>query len=231
VRWAARVLDEDAIVAAYANGMSATKVRRTFHVDHQVLRRLLDERGVPVRDKSAAGLTRVQHTPPEAEAERRARISATTRGRPPAPESLVRIAVGKQAAQVKVGVGEHEMIRWLTDRGLAPVGQLAVGKYNLDIAVHPVTVEIHRNAHHPFSRPRTARRVEELAEHGWRSLYVWVTEGRPGFPLVERCADEVVELIDLARRDPDEFGRVRVIRGTGEPAPPARQNSVPSARR
>ena len=87
----------------------------------------------------------------------------------------------------------------------------------------PVAVEVHVSGGSPLGRlsratahaTRIKKRIEYLADRGWFSVYVWISDS---FPLTEGAADEIVTLYKIAQRDLASLGKYRVIRGSGERA-------------
>jgi very-short-patch-repair endonuclease len=112
-----------------------------------------------------------------------------------------------------VGRGEADLAAWLAARGLRVLAQHPVGPYNIDLAVRPVAVEVHFAANNPVADARLRKRTKNLLDWGWDVVYVWVT-GR--HPLIEDVADEVVAVVEAAKRQPSARREYRVIRGAGE---------------
>ena len=90
----------------------------------------------------------------------------------------------------------------LTAGGLAPAIQIACGTYNLDIAVHPVAVEIHGGAWHGYGTHGAGaiQRSRYILDAGWTLIVIWVNERR--HPLSAAAADYVVALREESERDP-----------------------------
>jgi len=121
------------------------------------------------------------------------------------------------ARQRFISPWERELNTLLQARGIAADAQQPVGRYNIDLAVRPVAVEVHRARWYPTHHLRDRQRIVYLLDRGWRSLYVWI-DPRTNL-LVPTCADQVRELIKLAQGNPAAFGEYRVIRGSGKGAP------------
>jgi hypothetical protein len=102
---------------------------------------------------------------------------------------------------------------WLSQRGYAGVLEQAVGRYNVDIGIAPIAVEVEVTPGNPLKSPRLRKRLGYLCDRGWLVVYVWVT--RYGF-MDEGAANYVAALCDAAKSDPSLVGEYRVIRGTGE---------------
>jgi len=203
----------DAAVAMYRAGASELAVARRLGVDRLVIKRLLSRAGVQRRNGSEANRLRFQRMTADERCQLAAAAHAATRGKPKSEDVLHRSAITKQRTLSKVGNGERLFVGWLQERGLAPVLQLAVGRYNLDIAIHPVAVEIHMTPQNPLALLRTRQRIKRLTELGWHVLYVWVSKRHF---LSKAAADDAVAFRERAKRDPSPIGKYRVIRGSGK---------------
>jgi very-short-patch-repair endonuclease len=130
------------------------------------------------------------------------------RGAPPRAIARIHQAETKQVTRSMVGAGEDLFAGWLAERGVRVIPQLAVGRYNIDLAAWPVAVEIHLKPGNPLRHGPTMERIKYLASEGWRVLYVWSKRGK----LTEAAAADVVRWLWL----PGDAGDYRVIRGTAE---------------
>jgi very-short-patch-repair endonuclease len=127
-------------------------------------------------------------------------------------------ALGNEVSMSRVGPGEKELREALTLRGVTTHPQRAVGRYNIDLAAHPVAVELTRETVHPMRRSKNRQRVEYLADRGWRTLYMWCPLRFPA-QFSELALDKAVAHIEMAQSDPSAIREYRVIRCTGEDRP------------
>ena len=211
----------NAVVNRYTAGDSEKSLAAEFSVSRAVIRRILVREGIRPRGRSESMYLRMEHTPAD---ERRALTTAAhafNRGRRKSADWLARQAIGKQITLCRVGNGEDIFAEWLRQRGLESIPQLAVSKYNLDLAIAPVAVEIHVSPANPLAIPRIRQRVKDLTELGWHIIYVWVTKSHF---LSERAADDVVAFLQVAKSDPSSIGQYRVIRGSGQFVTSGRDN-------
>ena len=139
--------------------------------------------------------------------------SETTRGRKRTDQHLAELALSKPRL---VGEGETQLLELLREQGIEAEHQFPVGKYNLDIAIGSVAVEVHRSTHHPLSTTQFHQRTEDLISLGWPIIFVWLNPKR-GEYLAN--TDNLISLVKLARTDPAAFGKYRVIRADGSDGP------------
>lgn len=201
--------------AMYEAGSSLEEVGARFGYNGVTIARGFHERGWLVRDGSAASRTFYAHATPTQRAEITkgvARQWERTRGIPLPAESARKRAQFHQESLRLCGAGEAVVGEWLRKRGLEVIPQLAVERYNIDLALGPVAVEIHWKTGSPFSSRNTGSRIKYLTHRGFHVIYIWVGK----CPLRESVADDVVAFLEQASSDPSPIGKYRVIRGCGE---------------
>jgi len=157
----------------------------------------------------------------EANRERMRQLGRSRGGRSDAPSKASTLdarSLSHQRQLLKVSPSAVQLRDWLVERGQAPVMEQACGRYNLDIAIGPVAVEVHRYALHPLgdttSAIRLRQRARYICDRGWLLAYVWISAR--SFLLLHEAADYLVSLVEQAKCDPSLVGQYRVIRGTGE---------------
>lgn len=211
-----KVLDGAAVGAAYAQGESEYSIARRLNVSRHVVRRQLTALGVQIRSHSEAGLLRAAQMTPEQRAVQASQAHEATRGRVvPLTEKIRRAETNERRGHCASGTsdGERRMIRWLRERGEIPVPEKAVGPYNVDMAVHPVAVEVLGGGWHFYKRHHAVR-TPYILDAGWHLVFVWNHEGRSA--LTPASADYVVAFAQEMRREPPAVSQYRVIAGNGE---------------
>jgi hypothetical protein len=179
-------LPTEHIAQLYKAGGTATEIGERFGVSRSVIQRIASRAGVPLR--SASDTQRLI---------RRKKAIAIAKSRPD-----------------HTGWGEDVLQEWLAQRGEVADAQTPVGVRNLDLAIHPVAVEVWLSSSFPFNEPYCRERIKYLSDAGWSCVYVLVSRRtRTLLPIV---ADEVVRIAQLARRDPTAARQHWVIRGCGE---------------
>jgi very-short-patch-repair endonuclease len=150
---------------------------------------------------------------PEQRAAQVADAHTAARGSKRTLEQLVEHARALERIGGHDSPAEALMAEWLAERGEPSVPQKAIGKYNVDLAVAPVAVEILGGGWHSVKKTH-AIRTPEILNAGWHLAFVWNYEGRSA--LTEQAADHVVAWLNEVRRDPPAIGQYRVVSGDGE---------------
>lgn len=216
--WAARLVDD------YIAGASVAGLAELHGISRGLVTRVLSEAGVDLRDRSGAMRQRLSELTFEQRRELASAAHAARREQGATNRELARRAGTAEVQAHLAALGEAELTAMLRDRGLNPLSQRAEGSHNIDLALPPVAVEVHRRTSHPFrlSDDRLTERARQLFGAGWLVLYVWCAQGvRTGPGMVcftDRCADEVADHVRRARADRSSVPPVRVLRCTGEDA-------------
>lgn len=201
------------IAAAYQSGESEYELSLRYGVSRAVIRKRLTDSGVTVRSMSDAGKVRASKMTPEQRAAQAAAAHTAARGREHT-EAERRKGAATRERQGKVGsAGEQYLIDCLRDRGLAPVPQKAVGRYNVDIAVPPVAVEVLGGGWH-LKKAIHVERTKRILNEGWHLLFVWNHEGDSA--LTAGAADYVFAFLQEVGGHPSTAGEYRVISGGGQ---------------
>ncbi|SCF39382.1 Very-short-patch-repair endonuclease [Micromonospora carbonacea] len=234
-------LPDAEIAAAYATGESELSLSARYGVSRNVIRRRLDILGVSIRSHSQAGKVRASKMTPEqrrAQSQRaRDAWRPSTKSMPSkaskprsklvaeptyvgadgrrryTEEFMIARARQRQERRSNHSAGDQLMEDMLRQRGLAPVAQQAIGKYNVDVAVAPVAVEVLGGGWHLEKRHHSTR-TPQILNAGWHLVFVWNREGRSA--LGEGAADYVVAFLDEVGRQPPTVGQYRVISGDGQ---------------
>lgn len=197
-------------VKLYKTGLSALEVSQRTGVDRGALTRALRDAGVQVRGRSAAGKLRAGKMTAAERKRQAAAANAAVRGVPAVEHRLVKAAQTKERRLYSQSDGERQLMEWVKD--LHPVGQKAVGRYNVDLAVAPVAVEVLGGEWHGYKRHH-ASRTKHIADAGWALLFVWNTAN---YPLTLAASDYLRTFVKEARINPSLIGEYRVIRGDGQ---------------
>lgn len=138
------------------------------------------------------------------------------KGRIASEQSVNNRAIAHERHMLKVSPQAIVFNQWLIDRGLQTTMEKACGRYNIDIAIGSVAVEIHPYSFMPLGRMRTREheRTRYICDRGWLLCYVWISAR--GYILAESAADYIAALVKEAEANPALIGEYRVIRGTSE---------------
>jgi len=185
--------------------LSEKQIADQLGVGRDVIRRRLLEAGITPRNRSEVMFHRMAATTAE---ERRRLAKAAhdaVRGVRRSEDELIKRA---QAQTRRIGEGEHTLLQLLEQRGVAPIHQMPVYKYNVDLAIPPVAVEVFRDAANPALRGAHQSKAKYLLDHHWAIVWVWITsEGE----IDETTADQVIAIFKRTRRTPTLFGEEWVI--------------------
>ena len=205
------------VIARYISGQSARALAHALNVSHPTIVRILEDAGVERRGHSAAGIIRSAGETPEYRHARRMRASAKLCGRTKPNSAVVAASATKEdRLSQKIGRWEAEVAVALRDAGHDVRQQVAVGRYNLDLAVNRLAVEIHTAKHGPhLNRFGRHERVERLRDAGWTCLYVWCPRG-----VTDTDLEQIVAYVDVVNANPPTAGQYPVFRcrGKGRPA-------------
>jgi len=234
--------DIDDAIRRYMEGeLRLSKAAKAAHMSAGRFKQCLAERGMRVRTPSegqalrhvrdadsewkqrftqASATTRERWVTSEANRERFRQLgreaSVKNRGHVPSESALKLRSDSHQRGLLKVSPAAIRLNDWLLLRGAETTMEAASGRYNIDIAVGSVAVEVHPYSFNPLgpTRLRERQRTRYLCNRGWLVLYVWISAR--SYTLDEVTADYIVALAESAKRDPSLVGEYRVIRGTSE---------------
>ena len=121
----------------------------------------------------------------------------------------------EQTPEVYASPYESQLRALLARHDLHGIPQLAVGPYNCDLAIYPVSVEVWGGGWHFSGRhlARTPERFRYLMNEGW-NIYVIVASAT--FPLTATVADQAATYIKQTCRNPPPICEYRVVWGASE---------------
>lgn len=215
------VPDFEPWIARYLAGESENALSAELGIGREAFAGNLRRHGIPRRDQSEAEFVKWSQMSDRERRQQVAAAHASTRGKP-YPERRARLAAKtRERTAVKATAGERRLNAWLTERGFTTTMQKAVGRYNLDIAIHEpaVAVEVFGGGWHTGDDHirRFPKRTKYILDQGWHVVIVW-TDGRR-YPLSRAAAEYIVGFCDFVGRDPAAPRQYRVILGDGQDAP------------
>lgn len=216
IKPSSHTLPDAEIIARYLAGDSELALARAYGVERIAIRRRILNAGIQPRGVSEANRIRMQRLSPNDRSALAAAAHAAVRGKPRTDSELATRARTSQQSGRYIGRYEQDLVALLRVRGLEPIAQHAEGRYNIDIAIHPIAVEVHTQSAMPLTVPAIRPRIVELLKRGWIVIYVWI-DRRSKHPLSPRAADDILALYQRAQIDPTTTFRrsYRVIRGSG----------------
>ena len=193
------------------DGLPACQIADQYGVSEGTVRNWLVAAQIELRDRGDAFRNRLSRMSP---AERSASQSAASLSRTSASlhSSKVAIAAAKEARYSHVGMWEPEIQSMLASRGLNARPQLQIGWFNADLALAPVSVEIHRNRSHPFGAAWRDR-LTYLSGRGWLCWYIWLKPTESPKPA---AIDTLAQLYRSLLAGDEGSAKHRVIRGDGQ---------------
>lgn len=206
-------MPESDIIALYESGIAEWTIAKQFNVSRQVIKRILISNNIKRRGCSKAANNRWDGM---TATERKAAISNAiefNRGKKLSYNHLCKVAKGVERNQSNMSASEKFLFDLLLERGINTIPQKAVGKYNIDLAVFPLGIEIFGGFWHA-SKPNHIERTRYLLDNGWNMLFIWTHATRS--PLCQAVAEYVVTYLDELSRNPSPIRQYRVIRGDGQ---------------
>lgn len=191
------VIDSARLVAEYTAGKSLNALAMEFGCERGPLLNCLKENGVKIRGRSDAEQLKWAGMTDERKA---AQMAMAHKSRP--------------------GAYVDDVMAMVTAAGYECEGQFAVGPYDIDIAVHELSVAMEVTCFSPgtFRRTKSRERCEHLLNRGWCVVYLrrpssQFCRGRAVGTYFDHgfVAEQVVAFLDRARRDPSVRGKYRVL--------------------
>jgi hypothetical protein len=210
-------LPVDEIVERYLAGASVNALANDYGVSRNVIELRLKDRGVHLRDVTEANRLMMSRRSPEEHQRNAEAAHRAVRGRKVPFETRCKIALARERKQLTVSPFERRLKGWLREEfGIEATPQRAVGPYNVDLAAHPVAVEVFGGGWHSAGAhaARTPDRTRYILDQGWNLVIVWVDDSRK-HPLGIRAAQYVAAFVEESRRDPTLQGEYRVVWGDG----------------
>jgi len=204
-------------IQRYLAGESPNRIVADHDFSRMVLLRSLRERGIPLRDRSAAEMLKNAQRTPEDRKRQAAAAHAAVRGRKASWEERACTAQSKMESACHASPNEKRLLQLLRARGAAPVLQQAAGIYNIDLGWWPLAIEVYGGGWHAYGqhRTRSRRRFEYLVSQGWVPVIVWCITGVGGAPDMRPTSALADALAAWHATVGDGAGPMRVYRHDG----------------
>lgn len=204
--------DMPAFLAAFDGGLSVLALARQYKIARQAIARVLRFHGRASRGRSEAERLKWSQMPEETRQRQVMAAHNSVRGVTKSDEWAHKQAVTRARLLFKAAPSEAVLSGWLAERGIESTPQVAVGRYNVDLVVGPVAVEVHNDAY--LRRDGAAgdtKRIFHILDASWHVLVVRDMI----FPLSAAAADYLIAWLDELRRHPSHARQYRVIDGAG----------------
>lgn len=216
------IIDEFAPwVARYLVGESENSLAKELGVGRFAFRSNLMRHGVVPRGQSEAETVKWQRMNTEARMRQVAPAHRASRGRVVSLEEAIRYALRREQTASKATAEERQLADWIANAGYHVTIQKAVGRYNLDIAIHTPSIAVEVFGGHWHMSGDHARRFFERTEYilnsGWNMFIIWTDNRR--YPLDITAAEYVIRFCQELSGNPSAPRQYRVILGNGQDAP------------
>lgn len=201
------------IINLFNSGYSVNKISKITGFERSSINLRLKRAGIKPRNQSEAEYLKWSQMTSEQRAKQVSKAHEFRKGKATTNEWFIKQAKSKFITKSKVGAGEAEFIKWVEEKGLKAISQAPVFKYNIDILVDKLAVEIHVNTCNPHTYGYFPQRIIDLLNSGFDVLYIKVTKGTP---LSKVCADYAMSFIEFRRKNPTASCQYRVIRGNSD---------------
>lgn len=226
------------LIELYNSGMSCKQIGDMLHCDPGTVKKRLMNTNIKIRNKSDAGLLRNSKMTEEererqTEASHKAhekftaalnkrysvmneedkkRITSNANkamiGRIPTFTERIKRAKTHEQRILKVGKGEEELRNMLSVMGIYSSPQFALERYNIDLAIPPLAVEVHIATTFPHKIPRCYGKIIYALNHGWNILWIRL---RSASDLTIAHADYIRSYFEFMNRNPSFPCEYRVI--------------------
>jgi len=200
------------IINSYVNGVSENALAKSLNISRNVITRILRENGVNRRTRSEAETIKWSQMSPDKRSRQTRACHIAARGRKRTEEEMIKSAFTKEKTLSKVGKNELFIVDLLKQQGLNAIPQKAVGRYNIDIAIEPVAMELWLSPGNPLLPANNSGKTKYLTNLNWSVIWLWV--GR-GDILTERTIKDIALLINQIKGNKTLIGKYWVIRGGG----------------
>jgi very-short-patch-repair endonuclease/DNA-binding CsgD family transcriptional regulator len=212
-------INETDVISRYSSGESAIEIADSIGVTKITIYRILDKNGIKRRTTSEANSIRMEKLGEEGRLQLTEAAHATVKGMTRTEEDLFKRAKTKQETTIVKSKGEISITNWLRDAGLNCTPQLAIGPYNIDVAVHEnsIAVEIFGGNFHLMSHTTETfrKRTDYILNSGWTVVIIWDVYR---FPISKAASDYIVALTKISRSNESIWRQEHVINGNGEPS-------------
>jgi predicted DNA-binding protein YlxM (UPF0122 family) len=202
-------LNSNNIITAYLSGISIKKLAEINNVSRQVIYRILRENSIVPRGRSESMFVRMAHTTPEYRQKLSQKAHDAVRGMKRSHEELCKRAIVKQLNLQVAGRGERHIIEELKNRGIESVHQFAIDKFNIDVAIPYVAVELCISSSiNPFCLRHNAEKIEYLCKAGWVVIFIMIKKPSQ---YTSSHTDYIISKIEELSRDKTISGSYWVI--------------------
>lgn len=212
--WRMAGITPDELLAMYKSGMWKNEIAAKTGISEGAIGKYLSYLGIPLaKSKSDAMSKRLKRMTQRERDKLTKPAHDAVRGMKRTDEDLCKRALGKEKTGRFGSVAEKELFYLLKERGVITIPQKSIWKYNIDLAIGNIAVEITGRARKPENIPVYRERVKYILDAGFVLVYVWANTV---YPVEGGAADYIISLIQQSSSDPSLIGQYRVIRRNGK---------------
>lgn len=202
------------LLALYNSGLWKNEIANKIGISEGAIGRYLSFLGVPLADNKSQVMQRIHERGGKEWSESVSdKAHKAVKGVKRTDESLIQRANTLEAIGRFGSVTEKILFDMLVARGVNPIAQKAFSKYNIDIMIGNVAVEITGRGRKPVDIPAIKERIKLLLNSGYSMIWVWANKS---FPIESGAADYIVSYCQKLSLDPSFIGEYRVIRRDGK---------------
>ena len=204
-------LPKDELLAKYKRGESINSIAKFFNVSRGVINRNLIEYGVTPRTQSESEKLKWSKMSEKARINQVAKAHIASKGRVRTESEMIASAKTREMSpnKIHIGDGEIELFELLNNRGINAIHQKAVGRYNVDITIGNVAVEL-TICRSRFTAHNSSfnKRVKYLLERGFKTICIVFDS----VDTIIRDADNIIGNLQILSEYPPSFSHYWVIR-------------------
>lgn len=201
----------------YKSGQSENFLSNHFNVCRNVIRRYLREGHINIRSQIEANRLMMSKRTPEENAKNTIAAHAAIKGTRHSEEHCIKHAQTVERMVLHTSVNEDVAYGLLVARGFTVTRQKAIGRYNVDLAVHEgtIAVEICGGGYSLATLRRTRKRLDYIINSGWCPILIYVPRE---YPLESGAIEHIITTSHTLSSGKSIDRREHVILGNGNPS-------------
>lgn len=202
------------LLAMYNSGLWKNEIASKIGISEGAVGKYLSYLGVPLADNKSQATKRI-HERGGKNWSKAVTYSAhnAVKGMKRTEESLIQRANTLESIGRFGSTMERVLFDMLAERGICAIPQKAFSKYNIDLMVGNVAVEITGRNRKPQDIPEIKKKIKLLLDSGFSMIWLWANTS---FPIRDSAADYIASYCESVCLDPSIIGEYRVIRCDGK---------------
>lgn len=205
-----------AMIELFQAGRGIGGIAKEFNVAANVVHRIFKERNIKPRNRSEQQYARMSNTTPEEKRRLVQAANAAMRGTVKTKQEIYKSNLGKFRGQ-SGNISEMEKVlnQMLRDRGQVTLTQLPIDKYNADIVVGDIAVEVFGGCWH-WHGNHLAGSVERLYTFFDWGYHVVIVAMRHEREITPQLCDNLISLFEFIRSNKSSVRQYRMVRSDGQ---------------